>query len=821
MGNLFNKLRIGETIGLSFGLVGLLFLGVIWKYHSTLEQSLADYRRLGQVFEAKKSHALNIGSNILAARHAEKDFLLNRKSEYVEEVRTHVNRVLAEAARLGAIDDSGQETGLEIATLTQDYYDHFQAVVEAWHTKGLDHNSGLQGKFRDSVHELEAQAEHFKVGSLYLQLLQIRRREKDLGLRREQRYEANVLELIQEFREKTTDSNLAAVIKAKLQRELDTYEHTFRDFARAVLADQDIAGGKGPYRQAAHRIEAMLSAHFVPDLEADILQLRRREKDYLLRGDRKYVAWAQREIGTIRSNIGQSAISAQEKSILIELLESYQKDFLALVTQNDHIATLTAEMREAVERIASLADENVTKANHTMMEMSAAINTGSREKARLMLWIVFAAALLGIFFAIVITGRITRPLALIGGVLGKLAHSDPIERIPHAGGRNEVSAMAGAVNTLLEHRERLVAWSMATMREDEGRLRKVVDSIAPGVFVADANGIVVAFNQAAEELFGTSSVEIMGHKVTELIPALQFTGKGPAESTAEALDIGQEVTGKTGNGRPLALWLTLSPYDSDGRRLYTALVSDITARKEAEADLRQAKQAKRDLLTIMSQEIRTLMDGIVSMSEQLVKTRGATKKRQYTQAIQATSVSLIDILNVVLGYSHREVGDIKLEKRSFEPHRLLGDLSNFFAKYAREKGIEYRIDLSHNLPETVYGDPGYLRQVLVDLLSNAVKFTERGSVTLGVEVTDLGESTARMQFSIQDSGIGMDSEMLADLFGPAGSKDRAISRKYRKAGQGLAFTRRLVELMDGEIQVESEPGKGSLFTVTLPLREVH
>ncbi len=820
MGNLFNKLRIGETIGLSFGLVGLLFLGVIWQYHGTLEQSLADYRRLGQVFEAKKSHALNIGRGILAARRAEKDFLIDRKLEHVEQVQMQVERVLAEAARLVAIDEAGQQTGREITALTKDYHEHFLAVVEAWRTKGLDHNSGLQGKFRDSVHELETQAEHFKVGSLYLQLLQIRRREKDLGLRREQQYEANVLELIQGFREKTTASGLATEIKAELQREIDTYERVFRDYARTVLANQDIAGGKGPFRQAAHRIEALLGAHFVPDLEADILQLRRREKDYLLRGDRKYVAWAQREIGTIRGKIGKSAISAHERATLTALLESYETDFLALVDQTDHIARLTAEMREVVERIDSLAEENVTEADRAMAEMSAAINAGSRENARLMLWVVLVAALLGIFFAIAITGRITRPLALIGGVLGKLAHSDPIERIPQAGGRNEISAMAGAVNTLLEQRERLVAWSMATMREDESRLRKVVDSIAPGVFVADANGIVVAFNRAAEELFGTSAAVMMGRNVGELIPTLQFTGEGPADTAAEALDLGQEVTGKTGDGRPLALWLVLSPYDADGRRLYTALVSDITARQEAEADLRQAKQAKRDLLTIMSQEIRTLMDGIVRMSEQLVKTRGATKRRQYTQAIQATGISLIDILNVVLGYSHREAGDLKLEERPFEPHRLLGDLSSFFARYAREKGIEYRVDLSHNLPARVYGDPGHLRQVLVDLLSNAVKFTERGRVTLGVEATDLGEGTTRVQIKVRDTGIGMDSEMLADLFGPSGSEQGAIARKYRRAGQGLAFTHRLVEHMGGEIEVESGPGKGSLFTVTLPLREV-
>ena len=137
MGNLFNKLRIGETIGLSFGLVGLLFLGVIWQYHSTLEQSLADYRRLGQVFEAKKSHALNIGRSMLAARRAEKDFLIDRKSKYVEEVQTQVDRVLAEAARLAAIRGDRDTALRELrVTETNRWLPHWflehDAVFSAW-----------------------------------------------------------------------------------------------------------------------------------------------------------------------------------------------------------------------------------------------------------------------------------------------------------------------------------------------------------------------------------------------------------------------------------------------------------------------------------------------------------------------------------------------------------------------------------------------------------------------------------------------------------------------------------------------------------------
>ena len=253
----------------------------------------------------------------------------------------------------------------------------FEAIATAWRKKGLDHNSGLQGAFRDAVHELEDLAGEFKVSSLYLQLLEVRRREKDLGLRREETYRVQVLTLLARLRQDVESSGLAPEIKASLMEELSAYELSFEEYSQTVLAQGNIQGGKGPFRQAAHRIEAMLQAHFIPDMERNILQLRRREKDYLLRNDEQYVDMALREWQRIAEQVDGSDISKEAKGKLTELLAQYRRDFLALVEQNNRIETLSNEMREAIDQIAPIVDGYVAAADRLEVETTARIVASS------------------------------------------------------------------------------------------------------------------------------------------------------------------------------------------------------------------------------------------------------------------------------------------------------------------------------------------------------------------------------------------------------------------------------------------------------------
>ncbi|WP_177418120.1 HAMP domain-containing protein [endosymbiont of Lamellibrachia barhami] len=466
MSKITRNFRIGEKIGFGFGLVGLIFLLVIWQYHNTLRQSLGDYQRLQSVFVAKKVDMLSIESSMRGARQAERGFLLYRDEAFAREVDRQLQQAQLSAAELGRIDPESVPVADRITELLETYQQKFQATVLDWRKMGLDHNSGLQGTFRDAAHELETMAGHFRVDRLYLQLLQIRRSEKDLGLRREQQYLTRVLDLIHEFERKTAQSQLEEGVKTRLFHEIETYRETFEIYARAVLSDEDIQGGKGPFRQAAHRIEAILNNHHVPELANNILQLRRREKDYLLRHDKKYVDMALQEVNRIHALVEPSTITAEEKTLFLTLLKNYRRDFTALVEQNDHIDRMTGEMQRAVSEITLLIKESVASANQVMARMEREINTSSDQKERFMLWSVAVATLLGIIFAISITLRIVRPLRSMAGILDQLAYEETTERLPfYPNARDEVNAMAGSVNTMADNKSRFIAWWKSSMRE--------------------------------------------------------------------------------------------------------------------------------------------------------------------------------------------------------------------------------------------------------------------------------------------------------------------------------------------------------------------
>ena len=721
----FNNFRIGEKIGLGFGLVGLLFLGVIWQYQMTLKQSLSDYQRLLDVFEAKKSLTLNIELFLLEARRAEKDFLIHRKEAAADKVTQYVGRIRREAVKLKQIDADALAVGEQISKFMKTYHTRFEALVAAWRKKGLDHNAGLQGRFRDRAHELED----------------------------------------------------------------------------------------------------LLKTHYVPDLEKNMLQLRRREKDYLLRHDKQYVRMAQDEIQTLRSQVAQSGISAGNKQKFNALLDSYQTDFLALVKKNDIIDRLVMEMNDAARQITQMVERNVETSNRTMQETTETINAESQANSRLMLIVVFVALLLGISFAVFITRYITHSLHRIGTVLSRIAHSDPTDRIPVTGGRDELDAMGAAVNTMSDQMERLIAWSMATCREDDSHLRSVVYSIPPGLFIADKNGVIESLNPELANMLGYSPLELIGQSFSGLFT----TREGPDQGQSlfdqiESHDIpgvgaSREMIGLSIDDREIPLSLIAGRVGSGENMRYAGLVLDITLCRETEANWHQAREEKQELLSLMSHEIYTLMDSISSMVDDLAETDHAGKRRSYAEIMKQSGQWVLDIIDVILGYSKVHTQWLELNETDFDLHLLIDNLSLFFSNFARIKGIEYRVHHSANLPVTVHGDSGNLSLILMHLLSNAVKFTKTGEISVSMELISEDETGYQIRFLIQDSGIGIDSAKLEHLFEHPDPVTDADTFEYKRPFQGLVITQQLVGLLGGVIEVSSQLSKGTIFTVNLPLKK--
>lgn len=466
MEKVWSKFRIGEKIGLGFAVVGLLFAGVVWHYHQTLKSVLDDYQQLHSVFEVRKSLALEIEIEMAAARDAEKDFLIQRQEHFAEEVDQHLQVMRAKVTALAAVDQHSRQTAEQLQRLLTTYQESFRTVAEAWRSIGLDENSGIQGAFRQKVHRLQELSAQYYVDPLYTVLLQIRRSEKDLALRRDPAYRERVRTLIQEFRQLVHASELRAAVKQKLLSELAVYARTFEPYADTALKSAEVGGGMGPFRDAAHRIEAILKAHHVPHLETNIYKLRRHEKDFLLRGDEAYATMLVEMARMIRSQIAASPLSETDKTLLASLLLDYQQGFLLLVAQRASIVTLTREVDAAARQIAPLITANVDQANQMMAARVEAIADSSRASVHLGLIAMYGALALALIFVITLTSRIVHKVRQMAGLLDDLAYGAPTARVPAVpGGRDEINAMAESLNALLEHRANFLDCWKTSMNE--------------------------------------------------------------------------------------------------------------------------------------------------------------------------------------------------------------------------------------------------------------------------------------------------------------------------------------------------------------------
>jgi len=262
--------------------------------------------------------------------------------------------------------------------------------------------------------------------------------------------------------------------------------------------------------------------------------------------------------------------------------------------------------------------------------------------------------------------------------------------------------------------------------------------------------------------------------------------------------------------------------DPSGKPQYVVgLSEDITERKQAEAELVTAKEvaiaatkAKSDFLANMSHEIRTPMNAILGMTHLALKTELTPKQRDYLTKTKAAAQTLLGIINEILDFSKIEAGKLDMEKTDFRLDDVLGNVSSVVSQKVHDKNLEFLIAAPQDLPPHLVGDPLRLGQILINLVSNAVKFTQRGEIVVTVVLTERVSGRVNLKFSVRDSGIGMTPEQAARLFQPFSQADSSTTRKYGGTGLGLSISKRLVEMMDGTIWVESNYGTGSAFHFT-------
>ena len=388
-----------------------------------------------------------------------------------------------------------------------------------------------------------------------------------------------------------------------------------------------------------------------------------------------------------------------------------------------------------------------------------------------------------------------------------------------------------------------------TLRESEEQFRAMFNHMHSGVAVYEAVGngadfVFRDFNAAAESISRISRDQVIGKRLLALFPNMDRFG----------LFAALQRVYRTSQSEHLPAAYYKDPYREGWRDNFiyklpsgavVAIYDDVTDRKRAEMALREAKEkaeatnqelehamkranelaaeadratkAKSEFLANMSHEIRTPMNGIMGMTGLILDTDLTTEQEEYAETIKNSAQSLLSIINDILDFSKIESGKLDLESLDFDLRTTLEDFSDSLALSAHSKGLELLCWIEPEVPALLKGDPGRLRQILTNLMNNAIKFTSKGEVSLRVSVEREDGTHVWIRFAVKDTGVGIPKDKIARLFQPFTQVDASITRRYGGTGLGLSISRQLTERMGGDIGVESEEGKGSTFWVMLPL----
>jgi len=397
-------------------------------------------------------------------------------------------------------------------------------------------------------------------------------------------------------------------------------------------------------------------------------------------------------------------------------------------------------------------------------------------------------------------------------------------------GAPEVGLAAEAFNNMANNIESLIS-SLAKSESKNKLLATIVEQSSEAIWTRDLAGAITSWNAGAAAMFGYTPAEAMGR-------AMQVGESTTEEEEArmQRLVAGDkfayDTRAVTRSGMVIDIQVAVAPLLDDSNQCIgsIAVARDVTQHKRSEEALRLAREAaemanhaKSSFLARMSHEIRTPMNGVLGMTELLLETGLTQTQRKYAETVQRSGQNLLGIINDLLDFSKIEAGKLELEKVEMDVRRTLEDVVDLLAERAHAKGLELACSIPPELTTDVRGDPLRLGQVLTNLVGNAIKFTEAGSVVIRVGLLEETAEKIGLRFEVRDTGVGISAEAQARIFEEFSQADGSTTRKHGGSGLGLAIAKQLVEMMGGEIHVESTLGKGSTFwfTCSFEKQEAH
>ncbi len=373
------------------------------------------------------------------------------------------------------------------------------------------------------------------------------------------------------------------------------------------------------------------------------------------------------------------------------------------------------------------------------------------------------------------------------------------------------------------------------------RVRGALDTLAEGLLIIDNSGYIVLANQAFAEVMAVPAEKLVGLRAEEM-PWLDGQNQSmSADGLPWAKSVQQGTPLKNGmiylqdgEAKRRTFLVNCSPVAGAGSKHVGVLITfeDVTQLEEKEIELRKSKeeaeaanQAKSKFLANMSHEIRTPMNAILGFTEVLKRgyVNSETEKRKYLNTIYSSGSHLLELINDILDLSKVESGRLEVEKVRCQPHAIVQEVIQVLAIRAKEKGIALELTAQGRIPETIYTDSSRLRQIITNLVGNAIKFTEHGAVSVMLSMRNSADQP-QLMIRVIDSGVGIPADKLEDIFNPFVQADTSITRRFGGTGLGLAISQRFASKLGGEIQVQSKPGEGSTFTIcvdTGPLQGVH